>query len=88
MHSARTLLSDEKLELCLERMCHQLIERFDADFSDVVWVGLQTGGVSLGLRLQQKMLDILGGVVPPLGKLDITFYRDDFKQKNPFEKGF
>jgi pyrimidine operon attenuation protein/uracil phosphoribosyltransferase len=44
-------------------------------------VGLQTGGVSLALRLRQKMTDILGGGIPPLGKLDITFYRDDFKQK-------
>ena len=83
MHSARTLLSDEKLELCLERMCHQLVERFDGAFDAVVMVGLQTGGVALGQRMQTKLADIIGlDQVPPLGKLDITFYRDDFKQKN------
>lgn len=38
-------------------------------------VGIRTGGAWLAERLHQTL-----GVTPPLGTLDISFYRDDFSQ--------
>jgi pyrimidine operon attenuation protein / uracil phosphoribosyltransferase len=43
--------------------------------ADVALVGIYTGGVWLAERLHQQL-----GVGPPLGTLDVTFYRDDFGQ--------
>ncbi|HGG60266.1 MAG TPA: bifunctional pyr operon transcriptional regulator/uracil phosphoribosyltransferase PyrR [Gammaproteobacteria bacterium] len=39
-------------------------------------VGIHTGGVWVAERLHQAL-----GLERPLGRLDITFYRDDFSQK-------
>jgi pyrimidine operon attenuation protein / uracil phosphoribosyltransferase len=36
-------------------------------------VGIHTGGVWVARELHQRL-----GIVPPLGSLDISFYRDDF----------
>ncbi|MGA7801502.1 MAG: bifunctional pyr operon transcriptional regulator/uracil phosphoribosyltransferase PyrR [Gammaproteobacteria bacterium] len=40
---------------------------------DPAMVGIHTGGVWIARELHQRL-----GVVPPLGSLDISFYRDDF----------
>ena len=44
--------------------------------SDVVLVGLQTGGVPLAFRLAETLDEIEGAAVP-VGILDVAFYRDD-----------
>jgi pyrimidine operon attenuation protein/uracil phosphoribosyltransferase len=38
-------------------------------------VGIHTGGVWLARRLHASL-----GLVPPLGTLDVSFYRDDYKR--------
>ncbi len=57
------------------RMAHEIIER-NRGLSDVVLIGLQTGGVPLAHRLAEAMLQI-DGVGVPVGSLDVAFYRDD-----------
>jgi pyrimidine operon attenuation protein / uracil phosphoribosyltransferase len=79
MKNVRTISESAQLDLTIERLCYQLLEDY-GDFKNTCFIGIQTGGVSLAERLQQKMSLILRGPVPmPLGKLDITFYRDDFR---------
>jgi pyrimidine operon attenuation protein / uracil phosphoribosyltransferase len=90
MKKIRTISEAAHLDLTIERLCYQLLEDY-GDFSNTCLVGIQTGGVALAERLQQKMAQILsrpsvmkpkasrGGITLPLGKLDITFYRDDFR---------
>ena len=87
MKNVRTISKAEQFDLTIERLCYQLLEDY-GDFSNTCLVGIQTGGVALAERLQQKMAAILsvcpdfssgGGKPLPLGKLDITFYRDDFR---------
>ena len=56
-------------------MAHEIIER-NHGLADVVLVGLQTGGVPIARRLQELLLEI-EGAAPPLGILDVAFYRDD-----------
>ena len=78
MQSARVISENEKFELTIERLCYHLIEDYD-DFKDTCIVGIQTGGVQLAQRIIQKLDEIKEDLGIPFGKLDITFYRDDFR---------
>lgn len=75
----RIILSTELLQLTLKRLCHQLIENYD-DFSNTVIIGLQPRGI----HLAEKIVECIKRqtkVNVPYGKLDITFYRDDFRTR-------
>ena len=74
----KVLLSDKKINIILNRLCYQLIERHD-DFSNTVLVGLQPRGTLLLDRLVELL--IKSGIdQPKIGKLDTTFFRDDFRR--------
>ena len=73
----KALFSQEQLDITINRLAHQLIENHD-NFENTVIVGLQPRGVFLSDRIHQKLQQLLPNVNIPYGKLDITFYRDDF----------
>jgi len=79
--SARILLSHKKIEIILNRLSSQLIERFD-DFKNVVLVGLQPRGIHLLDRLVNLLEEEYGIKKVTYGKLDITFFRDDFRRSD------
>ena len=79
--SARILLSHQKIEIILNRLSSQLIERFD-DFKNVVLVGLQPRGIHLLDRLVNLLEEEYGIKKVTYGKLDITFFRDDFRRRD------
>ena len=79
--SIRVLLSNKKIEIILKRLANQLIEKFD-DFDKVVLVGLQPRGIHLLNRLVEILENDYGLKKVIHGKLDITFFRDDFRRKN------
>jgi pyrimidine operon attenuation protein/uracil phosphoribosyltransferase len=68
-------MDTDEVSRALKRIAHEVIER-NHGLSEVVVVGLQTGGVPLAERLARILKDI-EGVVVPLGTLDVAFYRDD-----------
>ncbi len=76
----RVILDSKKLDLTLTRLCHQLIEQHK-DFSKAAIIGVQPRGVLLANRIHKKLMSILNHDDIQYGKLDITFYRDDFRQK-------
>jgi len=76
--AAKVLLNEIKVSVILSRLCQQLIERHK-DFSNVVLVGLQPRGTSL-LEQLLKLLKEQGLKSIKSGKLDITFFRDDFRR--------
>jgi len=78
--AAKILLNEIKVSIILSRLCQQLIERHK-DFSNVVLVGLQPRGTSL-LEQLLKLLREQGLKSIKSGKLDITFFRDDFRRNN------
>ncbi len=78
MENTRIITQKAQFDLIVERLCYQLIEDYN-DFENTCIVGIQTGGVQLAERIIEKLTDILRGCIVPLGKLDITFYRDDFR---------
>lgn len=69
------MLSAEDVSRAITRMAHEILER-DHGLTDVVVIGLQTGGVPLARRLAQVLEEIEGTAVP-CGTLDVAFYRDD-----------
>ena len=74
----KVLLSDKKINIILNRLCYQLIERH-GDFSNAVLVGLQPRGTLLLDRLVELL--IKSGIdQPKIGKLDTTFFRDYFRR--------
>jgi pyrimidine operon attenuation protein/uracil phosphoribosyltransferase len=76
----RILLQDEKFEITILRLCHQLIE-VHGDFDDSVIIGLQPRGVLLAKRIQAVLQKILKNKKVHCGELDTTFFRDDFRRK-------
>lgn len=75
----RMLLDKKRLDITLNRLCHQLLENHD-DFSDTVIIGLQPRGVFLSQRIGDKLKVLLGKQLR-IGELDVTFYRDDFRRR-------
>jgi pyrimidine operon attenuation protein/uracil phosphoribosyltransferase len=80
MPAAKTLLSQKNFEITLTRLCHQLIETHN-DFTNSVIVGLQPRGIYLSRRLYKQLSLLTKNKNILHGELDITFYRDDFRQK-------
>ena len=66
--------------MMIDRLCHQLIENYD-HFDNACLVGIQEGGVIMGNRIHSRLLEILKLETINYGKLDITFYRDDFRTR-------
>ena len=79
----RIILDKISLGLTIERLCHQLIENHN-DFSKSAIIGIQSKGAFLAQRIHQRLKSIHKGIKIDLGKLDIAFYRDDFRRsENP-----
>lgn len=78
MENTRIISEGTQFDLTIERLCYQLIEDYD-DFQNTCFIGIQTGGVQLANRLLEKLNNIGVETKIPFGKLDITFYRDDFR---------
>src|ERR1700730_18509847 len=70
-----TVMDGADLRRAVTRIAHEIIER-NHGLEAVSLVGLQTGGVPLGHRIHESLLNVDGADVP-LGTLDVAFYRDD-----------
>ena len=73
-------MTAERFGLTIERLCQQLLEQYE-HFENTCLVGIQTGGVCLGDRLHTRLKALLDVPKIEYGKLDITFYRDDFRRR-------
>jgi pyrimidine operon attenuation protein/uracil phosphoribosyltransferase len=72
----KPLLDTRKLQVVIERLSHQLIENH-GDFSETALIGIQPRGIYLANRVVAYLNQLLNKEID-YGKLDITFYRDDF----------
>ena len=78
MATGKNLLARERFALTIERLCCQLIEDW-GDFSDACVLGIQPKGVALADRIHARLQALTGNDRIEYGKMDITFYRDDFR---------
>lgn len=76
----RLLLDARTLQIMLDRLCHQLMEDHD-DFSQTRLIGLQPRGSLFARRIRQRLEHFTGNSIP-LGLLDVTFHRDDFRRRD------
>ena len=83
--SQKILLSAKEIEIILHRLACQLIENHQ-DFEETVLVGIQPRGIFLAERIQQILQNEYQIPEVKTGRLDITFYRDDFRRsEKPLE---
>ncbi len=75
----KLILDSDLLDITLSRLCQQLIENH-RDFAETVIIGLQPRGTLLADIIHQKLEKILKKDIP-LGLLDATFHRDDFRRR-------
>lgn len=75
MPSVTRLLDGPAMARLLERMAAEVVERCGGT-GGLVLVGIQRRGVELAQRLA-RLIERSHGAPVPLGKLDITLYRDD-----------
>lgn len=75
----KLILDSELLDITISRLCQQLIETHN-DFSDSVLIGMQPRGIFVADILHRKLEKDTGRQIP-LGYLDATFYRDDFRRR-------
>ncbi len=76
----RLILDTDLLQITINRLVEELIENHK-DFQDTVLIGLQPRGVFLAQRIQKRLNQRLNKELP-LGLLDTTFYRDDFRRRD------
>ncbi len=76
----RVILDTPQFALTIDRLCYQLIENHN-DFTDTVLIGVQPRGIHLSNRIYQRLKELKPSLRLDYGKLDITFYRDDFRRR-------
>ena len=73
----KSIVMDEReIERSLTRIAHQILEK-NKGASSIVIVGIVTRGDLLAKRIVE-IIEEIEGVRVPFGRLDISFYRDDF----------
>lgn len=70
------VMEQEAIERSLRRIAHEILEK-NKGAESIALVGIVTRGDVLAKRLRDIIQEI-EGVTVPLGRLDISFYRDDF----------
>jgi pyrimidine operon attenuation protein/uracil phosphoribosyltransferase len=81
MDLGKLILPPERFQLTLERLCYLILENHQ-NMDKVCIIGIQERGVYLAERIRQLLFKISGAEHFKFGKLDITFYRDDFRRRD------
>lgn len=76
----KLILDTALLDITLNRLCQQLIEKHGV-FEEVVMLGLQPRGIFLAELIHAKLQRLTKKNIP-LGYLDATFHRDDFRRRD------
>jgi pyrimidine operon attenuation protein/uracil phosphoribosyltransferase len=71
------ILDGVGIKRALTRIAHEILER-NKGVTDLVLVGIRTGGIHLAHELASRLEEIEGLKIP-VGSVDITLYRDDIK---------
>jgi pyrimidine operon attenuation protein/uracil phosphoribosyltransferase len=80
----KRILDSQLLDITINRLCHQLIENH-GNFDDSVIIGLQPRGIYPANRIHTRLQEIINKKIP-IGYLDSTFYRDDFRRRESPKK--
>ena len=75
----KLILDTDILDITVNRLCQELIENHN-EFEESVIIGMQPRGIYLADLIQEKLAKSLKKDIP-LGYLDATFHRDDFRRR-------
>ncbi len=73
------ILNENDIERILKRISHEIIER-NKGSKNLVFIGIQKRGVPLAIRIAKNIEELEKNDLK-IGRLDITFYRDDVSSK-------
>lgn len=73
------LINSVDYKRIITRLSHEIIEK-NRGIDDLVIIGLRTRGAFIADRISDKIKEIEGTDVP-IGYLDVTLYRDDFRTR-------
>ena len=73
------VVDGEGLDRILTRIAHEILEK-NKGSQNLILMGMRTRGEFLARRVQTKLKTIDGADLP-LGVLDVTLYRDDFRTR-------
>lgn len=76
MSKNNIILDASDIKRKLTRITHEILE-VHKEIDDLTLIGIQTRGVFLAERIKSRIKDI-EGIDIPIGKIDITLYRDDW----------
>lgn len=80
MDVSRLIINKQRFLLTVDRLCYELIENH-GNFEDTCLIGIQDRGALLSDFLMERLKKLNKKMVPRYGKLDITFYRDDYRHR-------
>ena len=73
------LLDKKTISSSIIRLAHEIYEN-NRELDDLVLIGIQTRGKPLSKRIQEELYNI-SDLKVSLGSLDITFHRDDYRER-------
>jgi pyrimidine operon attenuation protein/uracil phosphoribosyltransferase len=75
----KILMNSESLYRSITRLSHEILES-NNNSDNIVLIGIHNRGVPLSNRIQGKIRELNGNNTPS-GSLDITFHRDDYRER-------
>jgi pyrimidine operon attenuation protein / uracil phosphoribosyltransferase len=82
--STKVIMDSETIARAVSRIAHEILER-NKGARELRIVGIRTRGIHIARRIADK-IEELEGIKPPIGTLDITLYRDDFRRRSDVPK--
>jgi pyrimidine operon attenuation protein/uracil phosphoribosyltransferase len=79
MDKGKIIISSERMQLTINRLAQHIIENH-GDLTDLCIIGVQESGVHMADRICEQLHNQKYNNFH-YGKLDITFYRDDFRRR-------
>lgn len=79
MHIKSKIIDKEGLDRILTRIAHEILEK-NKGSKNLVLIGMRTRGEFLAERIHEKITQFDKAKLP-LGVLDVTLYRDDFRTR-------
>jgi len=79
MNETFKIIDKQGLDRILTRIAHEILEK-NKGSQNLVLIGMRTRGEFLAKRIHKK-IKLIDNVDLPLGVLDVTLYRDDFRTR-------
>lgn len=80
--SPRLVLDAAAIDRALRRVALEIVERDEPEAANLAVVGIHTRGVEVARRLHRFLKEQLPSP-PAFGTLDVSFHRDDLRQRTP-----